>query len=51
MDTVRAVAFEVVDEEGRVRARVGTAPDGGVSLDLADADGLVRATLTVEPGG
>mgnify|MGYP000311797987 FL=1 len=41
-------AFEVVDADGTVRARLGLGPDGALSLDLADAAGMVRATLTVE---
>ena len=48
---MRAGGFELVDEEGRVRARLGMAADGGVALDLADEDGMVRATVTVEPEG
>ena len=48
MDTLRTDAVEIVDQHGRVRARLGIAPDGGVALDLADESGLIRATLNVE---
>ena len=48
---LRAPAFEVAGEDGRVRAPLGLATDGSLALDVADADGLVRATLVVEPGG
>jgi hypothetical protein len=47
---LRAPAFEVAGEDGRVRARPGRATDGSLALNLADTDGLVRATLVVEPG-
>jgi hypothetical protein len=46
---LRAPAFEVAGEDGRVRARPGRATDGSLALNLADTDGLVRATLVVEP--
>jgi len=41
---LRAPAFEVAGEDGRVRARLGPAADGSLALDLADADRLVRVT-------
>ena len=40
--TIRAAAFEVVDHEGRIRARLGAGDDGSVSVDLAGPDGVVR---------
>jgi hypothetical protein len=43
---VRARAFELVDEQSRVRARLGIA-DGVATLLLADQDGSIRMELAV----
>ena len=52
-EVIRAQRFEVVDAEGKVQAVLGLRRDGGATLDLSDAKGLKRATLTLlpDPGG
>lgn len=50
-DVVTAKSFEVVDDEGNVRAELGVLPDGSHGLALHDADGNERATLGVWPHG
>jgi hypothetical protein len=45
-DVVRAARFEVVDPDGRTRARLGTGAAGELALELADRGGTVRAVLS-----
>lgn len=49
MEPLRTQSLEIVDDAGNVRARLGVGADGAVALDLADARGMVRATVRVEP--
>lgn len=50
-EVIRAQKFELVDEEGKVRAVLGLGRDGAPNLDLSDAKGLKRATLALLPDG
>ncbi|HLH23423.1 MAG TPA: hypothetical protein VK066_12950 [Chloroflexota bacterium] len=45
---VRTQAFELVDDAGTVRARMGVAPSGSVSLALLDANGQPRADIGID---
>ncbi len=49
-DTIQARKLEIVDENGKVRIRLGTA-DAGYGLVVYDAQGQFRATLTDAPLG
>ena len=49
-DTIQARKLEVVDENGKVRIRLGSA-DAGYGLVVYDAQGQFRATLTDAPLG
>ena len=49
-DTIRAKKLEIVDENGKVRIRLGSA-DAGYGLVVCDAQGQFRATLTDAPLG
>lgn len=49
-ETVRARLFELVDEEGNVRAELGIEPDGFPGLNLIDKDGVGRIGLTLIGG-
>ena len=49
-DTVQARKLEIVDENGKVRIRLGSA-DAGYGLVVYDAQGQFRATLTDAPLG
>ncbi len=46
-DVVRAKGFELVDDKGVVRGRLGFHKDGGSELRLFDAAGKVRARLGI----
>ncbi len=48
--TVRARLFELVDEEGKVRAELGVEPDGFPSFNLLDKNGVGRVGLTLMGG-
>ncbi|HZS01981.1 MAG TPA: hypothetical protein VFE37_24910 [Chloroflexota bacterium] len=48
---VRTEAFELVDEAGAVRARLGVARSGSVSLTLLDATGQPRADIGIDSVG
>ena len=41
-EALRARAFELTDEDGTVRARLGFGPGGSLSLDLADVAPLAQ---------
>ena len=47
----RPSAFELVDDDGHVRARLAPGEDGAVALDLAGTDGTVRLTIGLAPDG
>ena len=49
-DTIQAKKLEIVDENGKVRIRLGSA-DAGYGLVVYDAQGQFRATLTDAPLG
>ena len=49
-DTIQARKLEIVDENGKVRIRLGSA-DAGYGLVVYDAQGQFRATLTDAPLG
>ena len=49
--TVRADAFELVDERGVVRARLGIKGSGTAELDLFDASGTIRVKLAADRDG
>ena len=49
-DTIRTRKLEIVDENGKVRIRLGSA-DAGYGLVVYDAQGQFRATLTDAPLG
>ena len=49
-DTIQTRKLEVVDENGKVRIRLGSA-DAGYGLVVYDAQGQFRATLTDAPLG
>ena len=49
-DTIQAKKLEIVDENGKVRIRLGSA-DAGYGLVVYDAQGQFRATLTDSPLG
>jgi hypothetical protein len=51
MPVVRTEAFELVDDVGNVRARLGVARSGSVSLTLLDANGQPRADIGIDGGG
>ncbi|HWM44813.1 MAG TPA: hypothetical protein VNP36_20435 [Burkholderiales bacterium] len=48
---VRASAFELVDERGIVRARLGIKRSGTAELDLFDATGTIRVKLAADQDG
>jgi hypothetical protein len=50
-ESVEARQFVLRDDSGRVRAVLGSAPDGAVGLNLNDASGRTRITLDVEDSG
>lgn len=50
-DSVEARQFILRDISGRVRAVLGSAPDGAMGLNLDDANGHTRVTLDVEDSG
>lgn len=45
IDEVRTRQLVIVDQYGKIRARLGCAPNGSVGLSLWDAEGKVRAGL------
>jgi hypothetical protein len=47
-EVVRAKRLEIVDDEGKVRAVLGTDEQGVVSLSIFDASGRLRASLNAE---
>ena len=49
-DTIQTRKLEIVDENGKVRIRLGSA-DAGCGLVVYDAQGQFRATLTDAPLG
>tara|TARA_A100001037_G_scaffold269491_1_gene263685 strand:+ start:511 stop:966 length:456 start_codon:yes stop_codon:yes gene_type:complete len=49
-DNVQAKKLEIVDDDGKVRIRLGPA-DAGYGLVVYDEDGQFRATLTDAPQG
>jgi len=49
-DTIQTRKLEIVDENGKVRIRLGSA-DAGYGLVVYDAQGQFRATLTDAPRG
>src|SRR5690242_9422953 len=51
LPVVRTEAFELVDAAGTVRARMGVARSGSVSLTLLDASGQPRADIGIDNGG
>jgi hypothetical protein len=51
MPVVRTEAFEMVDATGTVRARMGVARSGSVSLTLLDAAGQPRADIGIDGSG
>ena len=48
---VRAEEFEVVDERGQVRLRIGLSNDDNPFFSLMDADGSVRARFGIQADG
>ena len=48
---LRTRALQVVDQEGRVRAALGTGADGVVRFLQTDAEGTLRVGLAVGPAG
>jgi hypothetical protein len=50
-ESTEAHQFVLRDSSGRVRAALGTTPDGAVGLSLDDANGRTRITLDVEGNG
>jgi hypothetical protein len=50
-DELSARRLTIVDDQGRVRATLGTAADGSVELRLHDADARTRAELAVAASG
>lgn len=50
-EVIQARSFEVVDDEGRVRAALRIVPDGSPSLLFLDAHGKPRALLNTDPDG
>src|SRR5437899_11972053 len=48
---VKAEAFELVDRDGKVRAKLSMKENGWVGLTLADVQGRPRALLNVTPDG
>jgi hypothetical protein len=48
---LRASAFELVDERGMVRARLGIKGSGTAELDLFDATGTIRVKLAADQDG
>jgi hypothetical protein len=50
-DSVEARQFVLRDSSGRVRAALGSNPDGAVGLNLDDANGRTLATLVVDSKG
>ena len=48
--TVRAEEFEIVDEQGRVRVRIGLTSEDSPFLSLLAPDGQVRADFTTMVG-
>jgi hypothetical protein len=48
---LKARSFQLVDERGAERARLGFGPDGAPFLELRDAAGKTAAELSAEPGG
>jgi hypothetical protein len=49
--TIEAKEFRVVDDDGRLRARLGVEPDGGIWLSLADNQGSARMWTGVTTDG
>jgi hypothetical protein len=47
-DVLRVKRLEIVDDEGKVRAGLGTDEEGITSLSLFDASGRLRSTLDAE---
>ena len=50
-DVSQAREFLLRDDSGRVRAVLGTSPDGAVGFSLDDANGQTRVTLAVDRNG
>lgn len=50
-ESLEARQFVLRDSTGRVRAALGTSPDGAVGLNLDDANGHTAVTLDVEANG
>ncbi len=48
---VDAEMFRIFDQNGKLRAAFGTAPDGSVGLAMISKDGVLRAKLGVEVNG
>jgi hypothetical protein len=50
-EKISSHSFELLDEEGRKRARLETSPDGQPRLALYDENGLSRASLSLTANG
>jgi hypothetical protein len=50
-ERVEARQFVLLDESGKVRAVLGSTPDGAIGLNLDDATGRTRLTLDVDYAG
>ncbi|TAL09573.1 MAG: hypothetical protein EPO02_09790 [Nitrospirae bacterium] len=48
---VDAEMFRIFDQSGKLRAALGTAPDGSVGLAMVGKDGVLRAKFGVEVSG
>lgn len=51
VDEISTRRLTIVDDQGRVRATLGPAPDGSVELRLYDGDDRTRAELAVAANG
>lgn len=47
-DIVRAQRFEIVDDQGRVRAAIGPGPNGEAGAQIYGSDGAIRVELSVD---
>ncbi len=50
-EVVRAKSFELVDEEGELRALMGSSPNGSVGLEIYGDDETPRLTVGINRGG
>ncbi len=50
-EAIRAKSFEVVDDEGNLRGRIGAESSGDVGIQLFDANGITRVLLAVNRFG